>query len=107
MTAVGRRAVLSMMAGGTLLAAHTAGRSQPLVDGSDPRIRHIVVLMLENRSFDHMLGLLTPEIPGLRGVAAGQYVNEGADGARYHVGDGAKYQGQLVIDPPHEFEHVN
>jgi phospholipase C len=34
------------------------------------RLRHIVVLMLENRSFDHMLGFLKesdPEIEGLKG----------------------------------------
>ena len=93
MSAVDRRAVLSMMAGGAVLATHSAGRCQPLVEGSDPRIRHIVVLMLENRSFDHMLGMLLPDIPGLRGLAAGQYVNAGLDGARYSVADGAKYQG--------------
>jgi phospholipase C len=107
MTTVERRAVLSMMAGGAVLAAHTAGRSESLVEGSDPRIRHIVVLMLENRSFDHMLGMLVPHIPGLRGVAVGQYANEGADGTRYQVADGAKYQGQLAVDPLHEFEHVH
>jgi len=107
MAAVGRRTVLSMMAGGAVLAAHTAGRSESLVEGSDPRIRHIVVVMLENRSFDHMLGMLMPHIPGLRGVAAGQYANEGADGTGYQVADGAKYQGQLAVDPPHEFEHVH
>ena len=30
--------------------------------------RHVVVLMLENRSFDHMLGALQASIPGLDGV---------------------------------------
>jgi phospholipase C len=34
---------------------------------ADP-IRHVVVLMLENRSFDHVLGGLTNSIPGLDGV---------------------------------------
>jgi phospholipase C len=33
----------------------------------DP-IRHVVVLMLENRSFDHMLGDLDRSIPGLNGI---------------------------------------
>lgn len=35
------------------------------------RVKHIVVLMLENRAFDHMLGLL----PGVEGVAGGSYFN--------------------------------
>src|SRR5688500_7065739 len=34
---------------------------------SDP-FRHVVVLMLENRSFDHMVGALQATIPGLNGV---------------------------------------
>src|SRR5882672_6514412 len=36
----------------------------------DPRdiVKHVVVLMLENRSFDHMLGYMKAEIPGLNGV---------------------------------------
>jgi len=107
MTAIGRRTVLSMMAGGAVLAANRTVRSDSPVEGSDPRIRHIVVLMLENRSFDHMLGLLAPEVPGLRGVSLGEYSNVGIDGVRYDLTDGARYQGQLFVDPPHEFEHVH
>jgi phospholipase C len=48
-------------------------------------IKHIVVLMMENRSFDHMLGYLTrtgmPEVNGL----AGNEVNYADDGKRYRV----------------------
>jgi phospholipase C len=33
----------------------------------DP-IEHVIVLMLENRSFDHMLGSLSEVIDGLDGV---------------------------------------
>ncbi len=41
---------------------------------SDPRIEHVIVLMLENRSFDHMLGYLYPDktpaqFDGLQGSA--------------------------------------
>ena len=39
--------------------------------GASARIKHVVVLMLENRSFDQMLGLL----PGVNGVS----VRDGAD----------------------------
>ena len=41
----------------------------------DERIKHLVVLMLENRSFDHMLGLLKAEIPEIRGLAPAAYSN--------------------------------
>src|ERR1043165_1636949 len=33
--------------------------------------RHVVVLMLENRSFDHMVGVLQQSIPDIDGVPAG------------------------------------
>jgi phospholipase C len=48
------------------------------------KIKHIVVLMLENRSFDHMLGYLTlrgqHEVRGLEPT----FFNDGPDGTRYH-----------------------
>jgi phospholipase C len=31
-------------------------------------INHVVVLMLENRSFDQMLGCMQPVVPGLEGI---------------------------------------
>jgi phospholipase C len=55
------------------------------VNESDPdgaanleKVDHVVVLMLENRSFDHMLGYLSltggrPDIDGLRPGLANQY----------------------------------
>ena len=104
-----RRAWLSFMAGGALAAGArvraVAARGTPPL--TDPRIRHIVVVMLENRSFDHMLGLLMRDIPGLRGVNPGEYFNAGADGTRFYLTDGAAYQGQFPVDPQHEFEHVH
>jgi phospholipase C len=36
-----------------------------------PNLTHVVVLMLENRSFDHVLGLL----PGVDGVAKKPFSN--------------------------------
>ena len=108
--AVGRRAWLSMMGGGALAAAGTGARQasgeQETARAGDPRIKHVIVLMLENRSFDHMLGLLMADIPELRGVRPGDYFNQGRDGTRFYVTDGAEYQGQFSIDPPHEYEHV-
>lgn len=110
MASLGRRAWLSLMAGGAVAAAGSRvrsveGRATPHAE--DSRIKHIVVLMLENRSFDHMLGMLMPDVPGLRGVTPGDYFNQGKDGKRFYVTDGAEYQGQFLIDPPHEFENVS
>lgn len=34
-------------------------------------IRHLVVLMLENRSYDHLVGYLSQRLGGLDGLAAG------------------------------------
>ena len=38
-------------------------------------VKHIVVLMMENRSFDHLLGLLKRENPAIRGALPGEYAN--------------------------------
>src|SRR5258707_13524094 len=108
--AFGRRAWLSLMARGTVLAAGARVRAveaQPTRYAADPRIKHIVVLMLENRSFDHMLGLLMRDIPDLRGVRPGDYFNKGKDGTRFYVTAGAEYQGQFPDDPPPQFENVH
>ena len=71
----------------------------------DRRIEHIVVLMLENRSFDHMLGLA--KIPGANDLSTGPYFNLDQHGNKVLAGPGAEYQGLLEADPPHEFEHVD
>src|SRR5712691_1714511 len=110
MATFGRRAWLSLVAGSA--AAMVAGvrvrlgRAQGGSAIADPRIKHIVILMLENRSFDHMLGLLMRDIPDLRGVRGGDYSNRDKNGTRFDVSDGAVYQGQFPVDPPHEFEDV-
>ena len=110
MAFLGRRAWLSLVVGSA--AATAAGirvRSGMANEGimtADPRIKHLVVLMLENRSFDHMLGLLKRDIPDLRGVHGGDYSNRDKNGTRFDVTDGAEYQGQFPVDPPHEFEDV-
>jgi phospholipase C len=73
---------------------------------NDPRVEHLVVLMMENRSFDHMVGLLKDEIDDLRGVAAGDYSNPDTVGTDVPLTDDAKYQGQLKPDPGHDFNDV-
>jgi phospholipase C len=71
----------------------------------DP-IQHVIVLMLENRSFDHMLGGLAAAIGDLDGVpAAGQPPRTNkADGKTYKQTDGASRT--LKFDPMHELENT-
>jgi phospholipase C len=72
-----------------------------------PRIEHLVVLMLENRSFDHMLGFLkTPEyaIDGLTGAETNPSADHTPD---VRVSRDAVAAGDLNPDPSHEFEDVN
>ncbi len=69
-------------------------------------LKHVVVLMMENRSFDHMLGSLAavdPRIDGLTGVET----NPDTSGAQARVQPQAQYQGQLDPDPDHHFEAVD
>ena len=107
----GRREWLSMVARGAAAAtvgvlgqARAAGSDG---DGGHPCIKHIVVLMMENRSFDHMLGLLMNEIPDLRGVRGGDWTNLDDKGNVHPLTDGAAYQGQFRVDPPHDFWSVH
>jgi phospholipase C len=67
-------------------------------------LKHIVVLMMENRSFDHMLGGLNDsKVNGLSGTET----NPDSAGAAIPVQQLAAYQGQLDPDPDHSFAGVN
>jgi phospholipase C len=69
-------------------------------------LKHVVVLMMENRSFDHMLGDLhktNPAIDGLNGTET----NPDTTGAQIPVQSLAEYQSQLDPDPDHHFAAVN
>jgi phospholipase C len=70
------------------------------------RLRHLVVLMMENRSFDHMLGALRAtdaRIDGLDGTQS----NTDTTGAVVPVQPLAEFQGQLDPDPDHGFAGVD
>jgi phospholipase C len=70
------------------------------------KIEHLVVLMMENRSFDHMLGFLKSPgwpIDGLNGAET----NPDSTGATVRVTPDALYAGDLVPDPGHDFISVN
>jgi phospholipase C len=71
---------------------------------NDSRIEHFVVLMLENRSFDHMLGF--SGIPGIDGLT-GAETNPDTTGAPVQVSNNAQYIGDYEPDPGHELPDVN
>lgn len=69
-------------------------------------LRHVVVLMMENRSFDHMLGALKATHPNIDGLT-GNESNPDTSGAQVRVQPLAEYQSQLDPDPNHHFAAVN
>jgi len=70
------------------------------------RLKHIVVLMMENRSFDHMLGALRASDPRIDGLA-GTESNPDTTGALTPAQPLAEFQGQLDPDPDHHFPGVD
>ena len=69
-------------------------------------LKHVVVLMLENRSFDHMLGALKathPNIDGLDGIES----NPDSTEADIKVQPLTEFRGQLMPDPHHDFASVD
>jgi phospholipase C len=69
-------------------------------------LKHVVVLMMENRSFDHMFGGLRQAHPGLDHWP-GTYTNPDIDGDEIAPQAKAEYQGQLDPDPNHDFAPVD
>src|SRR4051812_12522990 len=84
------------------LIAHAARRARraPLPKPPDPPIDTLVVLMMENRSFDHFMGWF----PGADGKQAGlSYVDD--DGKTYQTHPLAPdYQGCAFHDPDHSWD---
>jgi phospholipase C len=66
-------------------------------------LKHIVVLMMENRSFDHMLGFLKSKDSRIDGLT-GTETNPDSTGQPVPVKPIAEYQAQLQPDPGHHFE---
>jgi phospholipase C len=95
----------------------TAAPGDPVPEGAGPaaspglgreRIRHVIVLMMENRSFDHLLGYLDhpdPDYPGLRSAPVSCPVDPARpDGERVATSDDASPV--LGVDPDHSHEAV-
>src|ERR1700733_9918310 len=69
-------------------------------------LKHIVVLMMENRSFDHMLGGLKALDKRINGLA-GNESNLDTTNEPAKVAAQAEFQSQLDPDPDHHFPAVN
>jgi phospholipase C len=83
-------------------------RDAATVIAPEKRIQHIIVLMLENRSFDHMLGFA--KIEGTRGVWDNPQTNTYyAEGRPIVVSTSnkARTAGDYTVDPDHDLEAVN
>src|SRR5258708_9714446 len=70
------------------------------------KLKHIVVLMMENRSFDRMLGYLKPDWPDRDGLN-GNETNADTAGQSQSVQPTAAAQSELDPDPDHSWEGVN
>jgi phospholipase C len=69
-------------------------------------LKHIVVLMMENRSLDHMLGALKAHDARVDGLT-GAETNVDTTGAHIPVQPLSDFQGQLDPDPDHHFQGVD
>lgn len=74
--------------------------------GSSSVIRHLVVLMLEGRSFDHILGFLKGPAYQIDGLT-GNESNSDSTGRPINVSPNAAYQGLLNPDPGHNLADAN
>jgi phospholipase C len=98
---------------GTQTETHVMGFIRKIIDwirgtSKDPLngpIKHVVLLMFENHSFDQMLGCMKSVFPALDGVdPAHPRSNQDSTGREYFQEPSAK----LVVDPDpkHELEHI-
>jgi phospholipase C len=70
-----------------------------------PEIKHIVVLMLENRSFDHLLGWLQSDQYQIDGLDGSQ-LNRDSTGEPVKASADASYSGDYDPDVAHDFVNV-
>jgi len=69
-------------------------------------LKHIVILMMNGRSFDHMLGGLRQKYPNIAGLT-GNESNPDTNGTTFLVQPLADFQGQLVPSPDNHFPGVD
>lgn len=85
-----------------------APQSLPPVPEAFAKIEHFVVLMLENRSFDHLFGWLYTVLPSVAGLTGDEYNYDNPNAPipeqmrKVHPAD----RFDMPFDPPHEFPDV-
>ena len=96
---LGTMAGAASIFGASTLARAATPQSTPLPAPSASGIEHVVVVMMENRSFDHYLGWL----PGADGTQAGlTFVDKG--GVSHPTAHLTEWQGCGHPDPDHSWE---
>jgi phospholipase C len=80
-------------------AASALGRKPGQEEAQPRHIRHVVVLMMENRSFDHFLGW----VPGADGKQAGLAYPDAMGGLHSTHELAPDFQGCLFRDPDHSY----
>lgn len=88
------------LGGGSLAAAAAQARTKALPKPHRSGIEHVIVVMMENRSFDHFLGWL----PGANGQQAGLSYLDPAGVAHPTYPLAPDYQGCGHVDPDHSYE---
>jgi phospholipase C len=83
---------LSSGAGGLIEAA---AAQTPAGKGTLKDIEHVVILMQENRSFDHYFGRLS----GTRGFADKRVIDQSVHGKKYPIFDQFGYAPGVGVDP--------
>jgi phospholipase C len=83
-----------------LLSLRGRARASGLPAPQDSGIRHVVVVMMENRSFDHLLGWL----PGADGAQAGLVYRDAAGASHATYPLAPDYQGCGHPEPDHSYE---
>src|ERR1700738_421653 len=68
-------------------------------------IKHVVLLLLENRSFDQMLGCFQGVSPNLEGIDPNAPPRANSDGVKQYQQTPTKTE-QMPVDPRHETNHV-
>lgn len=89
-------AILSECVGAT--DAHETGDEDTMVGNREHRIKHILVLMLENRAFDHFFGRF-PGVDGLTGMEFNRVNATDPNSERVFVSADAPYSN--MCDPDH------
>src|SRR5437763_2311595 len=85
---------------GGLPSALAAPRNKILPPANRSGIEHVVVVMMENRSFDHFLGWL----PGAEGKQAGLTYTDAAGASHPTFALAPDYQGCGHPDPDHSYD---